>query len=326
MGGGGGEPPPWDGASKDMSKSSTFGKQFSSARRGAPAYGFSAATREVANKVFVSQEHTALATAGMHSPGPASYLLPPSVGGKQPDGRRRDAPSFGFGSAPRFMTEKVSARTPGPGAGGHQPAIGPQVNARFRSEPSAGFGKGNRDVAKKVFISQEHSNQDMYGMGSPGPATIALESTLGKQASSAFANPSAWVFSTAGRDDIRTKQKLKEAKNSPGPPGLDQLRASVGPQVSSRFRTQPIAGFGTSKVATQNKLYVSKQHDKMHFGKDSPGPLAKYEIGPSVGRQFHSKDSSQPAWGFGSQDRWHTYNKELKANTTPGPGAYDPAA
>ena len=46
----------------------------------------------------------------------------------------------------------------------------------------------------------------------------------------------------------------------------------------------------------------------------------------SVGPQKESKDASQPAWGFGSQDRWHTYNKELKANTTPGPGAYDPVA
>ena len=43
-------------------------------------------------------------------------------------------------------------------------------------------------------------------------------------------------------------------------------------------------------------------------------------------RQLESKDASQPSWGFGSADRWASYNKELKANTTPGPGSYDPVA
>ena len=130
------------------------------------------------------------------------------------------------------------------------------------------------------------------------------------------------------------------------------------------------------QVSHQNKLYLSAQHEKMHFGKLSPGPCAPYQIGASVGPQKESKDASQPSWGFGSQasrrpamssygytaiqryplyiytalysiqysaiqctrhtsplclpfcsqDRWHTYNKELKANTTPGPGAYDPSA
>ena len=59
-----------------------------------PIYGFGASTRETANKVFVSPEHTALATAGKHGPGPI-YLLPPFVGGKQPNGRMRDPPSWG---------------------------------------------------------------------------------------------------------------------------------------------------------------------------------------------------------------------------------------
>ena len=81
MGGGGKEPPPWDGKSMNIHVSSTFGAQKSSSRRTAPAFGFGAATREVANKVFVSQEHTSLATAGMHSPGPAKYVKPPSIGG-----------------------------------------------------------------------------------------------------------------------------------------------------------------------------------------------------------------------------------------------------
>ena len=328
MGGGGpaAEPPPFDGMSKNIHLSSTFGGQKSSSRRTAPAFGFGAATREVANKVFVSQEHTALATAGLHSPGPAKYVLPPSIGGTQPEGRKKSAPSYGFSKGSRFMVERVSDRTPGPGAGGFHPAIGPQPVGRFASAPMAGFGSGTREARSKLFISSEHNKLDNYGQGSPGPATIALPSTMGRQFSSAISSPGVVAFSQAGRTDPRQRQLMKEKEGMPAPGGTYQIGPSVGKQFSSRYASAPQAGFGTSEVSHQNKPYQSQQHEKMHFGKLSPGPLAKYQIDNSIGNQIESKDASQPSWGFGSADRWATYNKELKANTTPGPGNYDPVA
>ena len=111
----------------------------------------------------------------------------------------------------------------------------------------------------------------------------------------------------------------------PGPANYTQ-RASVGPQVSSKYKSNMAAGFGSSTVAQNNKLYLSKEHEHMHFGKTGPGAAAPYSIGPSVGPQMLSKDASQPRWGFGSEDRWAKFNKELKSNTTPGPGQYDPLA
>jgi len=323
MGGGSGEGKAFDGTSMNIMKSSTFGSNVSSRRRTAPAFGFGAATREVANKVFVSQEHTALATAGMHSPGPATYLLPPSVGGKQPDGRRPDPPSYGMGTSERFMTERKSDRTPGPGAYRMSGSMGPQVAGRFRTEPIAGFGTAERKHVRKVFISQDHNKLDMHGMDSPGPAVIALKSTMGKQESSDMRTNPSWVFASAGRTDPMVGKGLKESAKMPGPANYTQID-SVGRQVSSKMRSNPQAGFGTSEVSHQYKLYMSQEHEKMHFGKVSPGPGAAYQIGDSVGAQKLSKDSSQPSWGFGSADRWATYNRELKSNTTPGPGAYDP--
>ncbi len=71
MGGGG------DGAPrgvKNAQMKSSFGPQALGARRTAPAFGFGTATRDQVGKVFVSQEHTALATAGTHSPGPCSGI------------------------------------------------------------------------------------------------------------------------------------------------------------------------------------------------------------------------------------------------------------
>ena len=322
--GGGGDKAEYDGAKMNIMKSSTFGSQMSSRRRSAPSFGFGAATREVANKIFISQEHTALATAGMHSPGPATILLPNSIGGKQPDGRRLDPPSYGFGSGARFMTERKETRTPGPGAyGALGSSMGPQVWGRHRTQPIAGFGTAERKHMRKVFISKDHQKTDLYGLDSPGPATIQLPGTTGRQVETKMRTNPSWVFSSAGRDDPLTKAQLKEGTNTPGPANYSHV-ASVGRQIDSKMVQAPMAGFGTSEVSHQYKLFLSTEHEKMHFGKTGPGPAANYTMGASVGPQQQSKDSSQPRWGFSQADRWHTYNKELKANTTPGPGAYDP--
>ena len=50
---------------------STMGAQALGRYKSQPIYGFGANTREQAQKVFVSQEHTALATAGKAGPGRA---------------------------------------------------------------------------------------------------------------------------------------------------------------------------------------------------------------------------------------------------------------
>ena len=63
---------------------SMFGDQVSSTRRSAPGYGFGSSTRAHAQKVFVSKEHSMLASKGI-SPGP-QYTIRSTVG-PQVDGR-----------------------------------------------------------------------------------------------------------------------------------------------------------------------------------------------------------------------------------------------
>ena len=98
-----------------MTTRSSFGDQPLGSRKSAPAFGFGSSSRDVAQKCFVSQEHTIKSHAGRGSPGPAVYLLPPSVGGKQPNGRMADPPSWGFGSASRFRSIKSAPMSPAPG-------------------------------------------------------------------------------------------------------------------------------------------------------------------------------------------------------------------
>ena len=244
------EQPAFDGSK--MTMSSTFGYNPQSSRRTAPAFGFGACSREQAGKVFVSQEHTALATAGTQSPGPAQYLLPPSVGGKQPDGRKADPPSWAIGKDERFRYEKKGHATPGPGNYKTPPAsVGPQVIGRYKTEPLAGFGTAERKHVRKVFISQSHQKTDMHGMDGPGPI-YNLKSTLGRQPDSAMRNPPQWGFTTAGRNSASA---LALAHGTPGP--ADPLPASVGPQGACTKPGAPTPGFGAATRDTRAALCVS---------------------------------------------------------------------
>jgi len=306
-----------------MTTRTTFGDQPLSVKASAPCFGFGSSSREVAQKVFVSQEHTALATAGKQSPGPAKYTLPASVGGKQPDGRKGDPPVWSFGTAQRFRSgtapEKPDGRygnNPGPAHYAVPPAsVGPQVLGRFKSEPLMGFGTAERKHVRKVFVSQQHNITDMYGMASPGPATYGLPSTLGKQELSTEKSPPVWVFGSGAR----TNDKAGLA--SPGP-AVYTLPQSVGPQPDSRKCRAATPGFGASTRDIRAKIYLGPDHEKGSHGRLTPGPAAPYNLCASVGKQVHSKTREAPYAAFSKASRWATYERELRKNSTPGPGAY----
>ena len=42
----------------------------------------------------------------------------------------------------------------------------------------------------------------------------------------------------------------------------------------------------------------------------------------SVGKQIHSKTATASSAAFSKASRWASYERELKKNSTPGPGAY----
>ena len=51
-------------------------------------------------------------------------------------------------------------------------------------------------------------------------------------------------------------------------------------------------------------------------------PKQQNALVESVGKQVHSKTGTQPSAAFGKASRWASYERELKKNSTPGPGAY----
>lgn len=307
------------GASRSM-----LGDQPSSSKKSAPMYGFGTSSRATAAKVFVSQEHTALATAGLHSPGPAVYLLPSSVGGKQPDGRKADPPVWGFGTSQRFRPKSApiapnghAGNNPGPGHYGLPPAsVGPQVLARMATAPLVGFGTAERKNVKKVFITTEHMKIDMHGMESPGPgAGYQIASTMGKQVHSTADSPPTWIFGSASRP------KDQPGLAGPGPAGYT-LPQSVGAQPDSRKPRAATPGFGASTRDIRAMIYLGPEQEKGAHGRLSPGPFAKYQMTDAVGRQVASTKATASGAAFGKASRWASYERELKKNSTPGPGAY----
>tara|TARA_B110000046_G_C12915986_1_gene364970 strand:- start:249 stop:1019 length:771 start_codon:yes stop_codon:yes gene_type:complete len=165
---------------------STLGPQVIKAS--APSYGFGSGTREVAAKVFVSQEHSAL-TGNPCSPGPATFSQPASIG-PQVNGVKQSAPRFGFGTSTREHQSKVYISAEHEKVSGGQFAPGPhydfetgigkQVDSKKTSLPLFGFGTSTREHQSKVYISAEHEKVTGSGEG-PGKNYL-LRPTLGNEA------------------------------------------------------------------------------------------------------------------------------------------------
>jgi hypothetical protein len=95
---------------------STCGHQVKSTMPSQPSYGFGTATREIAQKQFISDAHKRKELPTF-TPGPGAYKHIVTTG-KQPESKLRTTSAFKFGAAERFADteQKRSAAVPGPGA------------------------------------------------------------------------------------------------------------------------------------------------------------------------------------------------------------------
>jgi len=246
--------------------------------------------------------------------------------GKQQSSRLPTAPSYGFGSAPRFGYETARPSTsagrlasprreapaksssPGPGAYSSPSTIGRQSLGRFTSSPSYGFGSADRDTSDKVYLGPAQARLQA-GRHSPGPATAGQGqqwSAMGRQSESSHLNSPSYGFGSGGRGD-----GIKDN----GVPGPDAYApgSSMGPQASSRTASPPRFSFGGGRDA-QTPRYIGPAYVKMNHGKSSPGPAT---YGP------HSRPLT-PSYKFGKADRFATQERLVRQGAnSPGPGAYN---
>ena len=92
-----------------------------------------------------------------------------------------------------------------------------------------------------------------------------MKGSVGQQVESTRSSSPQWRVGTASR-------WVSTPSTSPGPARYDSRRSAVGPQQTSNNRSSPLFGFGSSTRDHQDKLYVSKSHERVKFGLGSPGP------------------------------------------------------
>jgi len=288
-----------------------FGVMHDSRKSTAPIYGFGSSDRANASKVFLTPEH-AKTDYGKNSPGPV-YDLKSSLG-KQATSRNESMPLYSFGTADRFAKGAKSgkAAVPGPGAYQVPSSIGKQADSNKGTAPEYGLGTSTRAHQEKVFLSQDQAKIN-FGINSPGPSAYNCRSSVGEQANSKNESAPSWKFSKEER--LRYDYVDRAAKL----PGAGQYGHSVscGPQAESKKSTLPKYSFGTCTRTRRHKVYISPEHEKSHFGENSPGPAS---IGPrsGIGPQSNSRNFSSSQWGFGTSSRL-----VYSMSTTPGPGTYD---
>jgi len=180
------------------------------------------------------------------------------------------------------------------------------------------MGSSTRDGVKKVFVSDAHSTSAFAGVGSPGPASYTLRSAIGQQTLSVKQTPASWAFA---KNERFQDPDLKRSSKLPSPNAYSQP-SSVGQQLVSTRASAPLPGFGTSTRSNMDKVFLTPAHEKVNFGKASPGPLS-YSLQPSIGKQSMSPKKDLPSWGFGSCDRWYTRNMAKRHADIPAPGAYN---
>jgi len=269
-------------------------------RHVAPSYSFGAASRAVANKVFVSQQHTLTIAHGTLSPGPAHYTQKPAIGGKQPDGRKSDPPNWVIGSGPRFLYCGKLDRKPGPGDHRMYQFMGGTLpDGAHANRPKYSFAAATREQAKNVFVSQKHTLSSRAGTQSPGPI-YELQSAIGQKQSNGRIRDGP-AFHMSGR-----KSPYETGPQTPG--AQYNIQGGLGRQVSAAFRTEP------------RVVIATKARPPVDAGTDSPGPI--YEFPSAFSRQPLARQKSAPVASFSKYSRWADHEREARKNSVPGPGYY----
>lgn len=255
-------------------------------RHSAPSVGFGAASRDVANKVFVSQEHTLSIKHGTLSPGPAAYSLTP-----------RSVAACRFGSGHRFLFCGKLDEKPGPGAYRAYSSVGNRYDSALPSAPMPTFGAASRAVANKVFISQQHTLTIRAGSQSPGPAYMLPTAVGGGQ----YSHPSS-------RIPHRPTWKMVGRARAPVDPGLDTPgpkyhahpfeKTALGKQPDAGHRSEPSWSIST------------KARTPVDAGLQSPGPI--YNLPSANGYQPSARHRSAPTPKFSRNSRWAALEREQR--------------
>ena len=123
------------------------------------------------------------------------------------------------------------------------------------------------------------------------------------------------LIGTASRVPTDHHRSLDRTRSGRSIPGMKQDRAGIEEirKESRRIRGQDVVGLDAFD------LHFDVGEDRRL---DPPGQTPDDFVG-AVGKQVNSAMREAPAPSFSRASRWASYEKEIKSNSTPGPGAYD---
>lgn len=206
-----------------------------------------------------------------------------------------------FGSAPHRKVQGVASL---------RSSFGPQPVSTRETAPTVGFGSSVRATYQHVYVSPEQDKalcRAAGGGNSQGPVyklPVGMYTDNAVQHSYNAGRPrSPSAFDTRQRAQRRLCQQRphhRQAKQRPRPrklPNPTHHRCAplfngqphprpTGEQLVSRRKTAPRIRFGTSDRDDALKIFISPEHEKGAFGRESPGPCAYkplQSIGPQVG-------------------------------------------
>lgn len=256
------------------------------------------------------------------SPGPARYLLPNSVGGKQANAKMQDPPVWSF---PKNKRAEAKVNTPSPG-----PVY--MLDSKY-------FGSGPNGRGSEFGVQGSHRypiSERMTMFSNPPGPQYDIPTGLGKQVESTKRSFGAGKISQCPR-----KTMDAGPERSPGPAAYD--RASIGCVTVARqkkdanlttgmgaaprffdkeTRTGSVPGPGAYKIPSciGGTAPDLKMKPVFPFGKDearhvhsmktgavdpcSPGPAAKYGLASGFGEQHLGARKSMPKYSFGTASRF----------------------
>mmetsp|Transcript_15431 Transcript_15431/g.45111 ORF Transcript_15431/g.45111 Transcript_15431/m.45111 type:complete len:330 (-) Transcript_15431:113-1102(-) len=195
------------------------------------------------------------------APGPASYSLPPSIGGSQVLDRMRSSRSSSFGTAAQRALPFSSQETPGA-----KYSLPPGVTRMGRRENS-GFTWSNKP---------RYPPPDRNAAMLPGPASYSRPSTVGRgNVESTLPNSAAVGFGTSTRETsgfVAIAQK--NAKHYPGV-GAYNHAPMIGSQLLSDKRSSKQVAFKSAdrfKRLTTEPAYIEGNGFASEIADVTPGP------------------------------------------------------
>ncbi|KAK3279668.1 hypothetical protein CYMTET_12459 [Cymbomonas tetramitiformis] len=258
--------------------------------------------------------------------------------GRQVASEKKSAPSFGFGTAPRFHSRAAATKqtiskrhsmhapgaamdNPGPGQYRHRSSVGKQEVSHCRSAGNFAFGTEVR------FAEDNRREKSISAI--PAPGNYFEKSGQGTQVQSTKPTSACFSFGSETRGTKVSIPKGCEEDmfglESPGPAEYN-FKSGIGKQTASAKFSSPTHVFGTD-VRPIDPLVVNN-HERRAMGLPGPG---RYQHESSMAGQADSMRKSEPLYSFGTCDRERAGRASLdnvrallhfRGLGVPGPGAH----